>query len=119
VTLHYKAEGLYNFTQLIVHMPSLLIGIVMMMRPRTNKPGRPPKGDFHLGQKFNSWTILSKEPNSKKHRCQCDCGAIELVAARNVVNGYSKRCRSCAAKIPRKPYRSRVTKNPKIFMETI
>lgn len=88
------------------------------MRTRFTRRGLPPLGDQHLGQKFNSWTILSRDPESKKHRCQCDCGAIELVAARNVIKGYSQRCRSCASKIPRKPYTPRKG-IPKIDMERI
>lgn len=88
------------------------------MRPRFTRRGRPNLGDQNIGKKFNSWTILSKADNNPKHRCQCDCGAIELVAARNVILGYSQRCRSCASKIPRQPYRPRKG-TPKVDMERI
>lgn len=56
---------------------------------------------YNVGDKFNSWTLLSKLPTKKRNTywlVMCNCGARKKVSANNVYTGKSKMCRSCGAK---------------------
>lgn len=47
------------------------------------------------GQKFNRWTVIRfyETKNRKTYwECQCDCGAIKIVAGHNLKDGSSKSC---------------------------
>ena len=48
------------------------------------------------GQKFGRWTALERiiKPNNRNTywRCQCECGTIKEVMAKNLRNGRSKSC---------------------------
>ena len=54
--------------------------------------------DFNdlAGQKFNRWTVIKRDQNShdKKvvYSCECECGWIGKVRARDLIQGHSKSC---------------------------
>lgn len=48
-----------------------------------------------VGNKYNRWTVLSKDCVKNKLRyylCECECGTVRKVEKRNLVNGLSKSC---------------------------
>lgn len=49
-------------------------------------------------KKFSKWLVLAKcfESKGVKWLCRCDCGREDYVLQTNLLNGISKRCRSCA-----------------------
>lgn len=55
-------------------------------------------GDFEdlAGQKFNRWTVIKRTHNNQDRKvtfsCQCDCGWIGNVPARDLKRGHSKSC---------------------------
>jgi hypothetical protein len=52
---------------------------------------------FPNGKKINYWTILnSLQTHGHAHyECQCDCGEIALIEARELHAGRSKCCKRC------------------------
>jgi hypothetical protein len=52
------------------------------------------------GQKFGKWTVLKQtvidEHNGAKFLCRCECGTEREVIGRNLRNGRSTACSSCA-----------------------
>ena len=54
-----------------------------------------------IGKRFNSWLVLRldtvTEYREPKFLCECECGVVKSVYAKNFVNGTSKSCRSCSA----------------------
>lgn len=65
-----------------------------------------------LGDKYGDWEITSAEPfykrkgDTESHICywqvRCKCGLEKKVFAGDLLNGKSKRCRSCASKLMHK-----------------
>jgi hypothetical protein len=57
-----------------------------------------PKKRFLLqvGDKYNSWTIVSKVESSNKYNVQCKCDNMAKVSGFDLVNDKSTQCKSCA-----------------------
>lgn len=61
--------------------------------------------DF-TGRQFNEWTVIERAPNRRRAGgatrvywfCRCSCGREMEVAALNLKNGKSARCRACGFK---------------------
>lgn len=53
---------------------------------------------LNIGDKFNSWFIISKINDCNKYNCRCDCGKEKIVAAFDLLNNKSKQCKSCSQK---------------------
>jgi hypothetical protein len=51
---------------------------------------------LNIGDKFNSWTIISKVDGCNKYNCRCKCGNEAVVAAFDLLNDKSTQCKSCA-----------------------
>lgn len=45
-----------------------------------------------LGKRFGKLTVVSREPKSKKWKCQCDCGGIVYVTGSNLRFGHVQSC---------------------------
>ena len=72
-----------------------------MVRYCDIKSGRSKRCRHHAktalpGERFGSWTVLSR--TGKKARCRCACGHTATVLASTLVGGGSNRCRSCGLK---------------------
>ena len=65
------------------------------------RQGRPPSVPYpKIGDKFNSWTCISKEFRNEKtkkinFRWQCECGYEKNSSHVEIVQGRSKQCRNC------------------------
>ena len=60
---------------------------------------------YKIGDRFNDWTLLERLPpnrTSRRWRCRCACGTVQVVYAQNVTSGRSKGCRGC---VKRRLYR--------------
>ena len=53
---------------------------------------------LNVGDKFNSWTIISKIDSANKYNCRCKCGNEAIVATFDLLNDKSTQCKSCAKK---------------------
>lgn len=51
---------------------------------------------LHVGDKFGSWTIISKVEGSNKYNCQCKCDKMSKVNGFDLANNKSTQCKSCA-----------------------
>lgn len=54
------------------------------------------KLQLDVGSRWGAWTVMTVE--GTKCLCRCACGALQLVAAKRLVGGQSKRCRRCGCK---------------------
>ena len=49
--------------------------------------------DLIIGKKFNKWTVIKREANSKsKHKmylCRCECGRENIISKTTLINGKS------------------------------
>jgi hypothetical protein len=55
-----------------------------------------------IGQRFGDWEIIDNHRVGDLNRfvsCRCVCGKTNLVEVRNLVEGKSSRCQSCAASL--------------------
>lgn len=57
-----------------------------------------------LSGQFGDWTILCRDPAPQKdpgihYLCRCACGCVRSVTGRNLRDGRSSRCQSCACKL--------------------
>lgn len=61
--------------------------------------GHPGEFVYLSGQKFWNWTVLSFAYMDRKQRLhwkvRCDCGNLRTRTQSKIVNGTSKKCRSC------------------------
>lgn len=48
-----------------------------------------------VGNEYNSWTIVSKVDGYNKYNCRCKCGKEAVVAAFDLLNDKSTKCKSC------------------------
>lgn len=51
---------------------------------------------LNIGDKFNSWTIVSKVDDCNKYNCLCKCGKEAIVSAFDLLKNKSTQCKSCA-----------------------
>lgn len=51
---------------------------------------------LNTGDKFNSWTILSKIDGCNKYNCRCKCGKEAIVSSFDLLKDKSKCCKSCS-----------------------
>jgi hypothetical protein len=51
---------------------------------------------LQVGDKYNSWTIVSKVEGSNKYNVQCKCDNMAKVSGFDLVNDKSTQCKSCA-----------------------
>ncbi len=54
---------------------------------------------LNVGDKFNSWTIISKVDGANKYNCRCQCGNEAVVAVFDLLHDKSTKCKSCAKKV--------------------
>lgn len=56
----------------------------------------PKKRNYlKVGDKFNSWTIISKAEDNNKYNCRCKCGNESTVTAFDLIKNKSTQCKSC------------------------
>lgn len=75
---------------MLLHQASYLnfiIGVVKFM-----------KNNIPIGQKFNYWTVIGESNETKKWKCQCDCGTVRNVLISALKSNHSKSC-GCLRKI--------------------
>lgn len=53
---------------------------------------------LQVGKEFNWWTILNKVSTCNKYYCRCKCGNESIIAAYDLINGKSTKCKSCCMK---------------------
>ncbi len=65
-----------------------------------------------IGEKIFGWTVIAKAERLSKYvirpyLCRCECGFETTLDARRLIDGYTKRCRTCANKIVNKNARDK------------
>jgi hypothetical protein len=53
---------------------------------------------YQVGDRLGHWTILEKMPpqnHGRRWRVRCDCGAVAVRFAINLIRGTSKSCGEC------------------------
>lgn len=51
---------------------------------------------LNVGEKFNSWIIISKIEGANKYNCRCECNKEAIVSAFDLLNNKSTQCKSCS-----------------------
>lgn len=54
---------------------------------------------IELGKKVHGWTLIDYDLENPgiRYLCECICGIKDYISQRNLLNGISKKCKSCAA----------------------
>lgn len=71
-----------------------MVWYVDRLQPFIEKKSMPPAVNL-VGQKFNRWTVLSRNPKQHKEslwNCVCECGTESVLTASNLKGNRSKSC---------------------------
>lgn len=51
------------------------------------------------GKRFGKWTVLNKVPGvgnrHSQYQCKCECGALSIIQAKDLIHGKSTQCNGC------------------------